>query len=188
MASLVDDISSATYLTSNFFLQNFYSMNRNAFKTSTRANYNQTELSYEDSRALKRAAAKLSSFSYTEEENGANIVSTIHAFTKTYNNAIDSSSNEDSEAYRQNKQLKALTKKYADELEDLGITIEEDGKLTISENLLQKSSFKDVKAIFSKESDYISSLRSIAKRMNRSSYDEVYTQMTGAGGRLNIIL
>ena len=99
--------SSATNLTSDFYLQNFYLMNRKAMKTSTRKDYNQVELSYEDSRALKKAAAKLSSFDYSEEENGDNILSTIQAFAETYNYTLDSSNSQDSDTYRQHRQLKA---------------------------------------------------------------------------------
>ncbi len=181
-------VSSGTNLTSTFFLQNFYKYNRNAIKTSTRNDYTISELSYEDSRALKRAAAKLSSFDYTEDENGDNVVSTIQAFVETYNYTIDSSSSDSSDTYRQNKQLKALTKKYEDALKEIGITIQDDGKLSISENILKGSSFKEIHSVFSDETDYVRGIRNIAKRMNSSSYDEVYAQMTGAGGRLNIIL
>ncbi len=180
--------SSATNLTSTYYMQNFYRYNRSAMKASYRKDYNQTELSYEDSRALKRAASKLSSFDYSEDENGDNIVSTIQAFTETYNNALDSSSSEDYDTYRQNRQLKALTKKYGEDLEDIGITIEEDGKLTISENILKSSSFEDVKKVFSEESDYVKGIRNIAKRMHATSYEDIYTLMTGTGGRLNIVL
>lgn len=180
--------SSGVSLNSNFYLQNFYKSNRNLCKASVRPDYNQTELSYEDSRALKKAAAKLSSFNYSEEENGDNIVSTIQAFAETYNNAIDSSSSKDSDTYRQNRQLKALTEKYGEDLEDLGITIEEDGKLTISENILKGSSFEEVKKVFSDESDYMQGIRRIAKRMHATSSDEIYALMTGNGGRVNIQL
>lgn len=181
-------VSSGINLTSNFFLQNFYRYNRNAIKTSTRNDYSTTELSYEDSRALKRAAAKLSSFDYTEEENGDNIVSTVEAFVETYNYTIDSSSSDASDTYRQNKQLKALTKKYGDDLKDIGISIGDDGKLSVSESILKESSLKEIRKVFSEESDYVRNVRTIAKRMNATSYDEVYAQMTGAGGRLNIVL
>lgn len=187
-ANIIRAESSAVNLTSDFFLKNFYRHNRNAIKVSTRSDYNSTELSYEDSRALKRAAAKLSSFDYTEEENGDNIVSTIQAFAETYNNTLESSSSTDAEVYRQHKQLKALTQKYADKLEDLGITVEKDGKLSVSENILKASSFKEVREVFSDESDYVKGLRKIAKRMHNTSYDEIYTMMTGCGGRLNIVL
>ena len=101
MASSSSKVSSGINLTTDFFLQNFYRYNRNAQKNSARNDYSKTELSYEDSRALKRAVAKLSSFDYTEEENGENIVSTIQAFVKTYNYTIDSTSSENSDTYRQ---------------------------------------------------------------------------------------
>ncbi len=180
--------SSGISLNSNFYLQNFYRGNRTLAKPTVRPDYNQTELSYEDSRALKRAASKLSSFSYTEEENGDNLVSSIQAFAETYNNAIESSSSEDADTYRQNRQLKALSNKYGEELEDLGITIEEDGKLTVNENLLKKSSFDEVKKVFSEESEYITSVKRIAKRMHATSTEEIYAMMTGNGGRINIQL
>ena len=188
MARINNNASSGVNLTADFFLKNFYRYNRNAIKSSARSDYSRTELSYEDTRALKRALSKLSSFEYTKEENGDNIVSTIQAFVKTYNHTIDSTSSPDSETYRQNRQLKALTKKYDKELKDIGISIEENGTLSVSDNILKCSTFKEIRKVFSEESDYVRSVRTIAKRMNASSYDEVYAQMTGSGGKLNIVL
>lgn len=181
-------VSTGLNLTSNFFLQNFYRHNRKAMKASTRDDYTKTELSYEDSRALKRAAAKLASFEYTDDENGDNIVSTIQAFVDTYNYTMESSSSSDSDTYRQNRQLKALTKKYGDDLKDIGISIEENGTLSVSENILKGSSVKEIQKVFSEDSDYVQNIRTIAKRMNTSSYNEIYAQMTGAGGRISIVL
>ena len=114
MASIFAE-SSATNLTSNFYLQNFYKYNRNAYKASTRNDFTETELSYEDSRALRRAAKELANFEYTEDENGANIVSTIEAFVETYNNTLSTSDSKDYDAYRYNKQLQKLTKEFEDE-------------------------------------------------------------------------
>ena len=188
MARTFNGVSSGVNLTTDFFLKNFYRYNRNAVKTSTRSDYTKTELSYEDTRALKRALAKLSSFDYTEDENGDNIVSTIQAFVKTYNYTMESTSSESSDTYRQNRQLKALTKKYGDDLKDIGISINDDGTLDLSDNILKKSSFKEIRNVFSDESGYVKNLRNIAKRMNNTSYDEIYTQLTGSGGKLNIVL
>lgn len=157
-------------------------------KSSNRNDYSKTELSYEDSRALKRAIAKLSSFNYSESENEDNIRSSIHAFVKTYNYTMESTSSKDSDTYRQNKQLKALTQKYGKDLKDIGITIEENGTLSVSDNILKSSSLKEMRKVFSDESDYVRNVRNIAKRMNTSSYDEVYAMMTGSGGRINIVL
>lgn len=180
--------STAVSLTSDFFMKNFYRYNRTVIKASARENYTKAELTYEDSRALKRAAAKLSSFDYSSEENGDNIANTIKAFTETYNYTMDSTSSVNSESYRQHRQLKALTDKYGDALEDIGITIEDDGKLSLNEDLLKKSTFKELHEIFSDDSDYVQNIRKIARRINSTSYDEVYAQMTGCGGRLSITL
>lgn len=188
MARVNTNVSSGVHLTSDFFLKNFYKYNRNAFKSSARNDYSKTELSYEDTRALKRAVAKLSSFDYTDDENGDNIVSTIQAFVKTYNYTIESTSSDTSDTYRHNRQLKTLTKKYGDNLKDIGISIKEDGTLDLNDTILKKSSFKEIRSVFSEESNYVSGIRTIAKRMNNTSYDEIYAQMTGAGGRINIIL
>lgn len=180
--------SSGISLTSDFFMKNFYKYNRNAYKVSTRSDYTKKELSYEDSRALKRALQRLASFDFEEDENSDTIVSTIKAFAETYNNAISSTNSEDADTYRQNRQLKALSQKYGADLEDIGIRIKEDGSLSISENLLKSSSLKEIKKVFSKESDYMNKLKTIARRMYNTSYEEIYTQMTGAGGKLNIVL
>lgn len=188
MASSNSKISSGLNLTSDFYLKNFYRHNRNVIKSSARDDYSKAELSYEDSRALKRAIAKLGSFDYTGDENGSNIVSSIHAFIKTYNHAIDSSSSSSSDSYRQNRQLKALTQKYSSELKDIGISIESNGTLSVSENILKGSSIKEIRKVFSEESGYLQSIGNISKRMNRSSYDEIYSQITGNGKRLNITL
>ena len=181
-------VTTGTNLSSNFFLQNFYKYNRNAIKSSTRNDFSKTELSYEDSRALKRALSKLSSFDYTEDENGDNIVSTIKAFIKTYNYTMESTSGKGSETNRQNRSLKELTKKYEKELKGIGISIEDNGKLSVSDNILKGSSFKEIRNVFSDESDFVRNVRNIVRRMNNSSYDAVYAQMTGVGGRVNIIL
>lgn len=180
--------SSAVNLTSDFFLKNYYRYNRSAIKVSARKDYNSTELSYEDSRALKRAAAKLSSYDYTKEENGDNIVSALQAFADTYNFTLESSNSDEADVHRQHKQLKALTEKYKDKLDDIGITVEKDGKLKIRENTLKASSFEEVRELFADDSEYLGGIRKIAKRMHTTAYDEVYTMMTGCGGRLSITL
>lgn len=180
--------SSATNLNSQFYLQNFYKSNRSLSKASVRSEYDRSELSYEDSRALKRAAGKLSSFSYSDEDNGDNLVSSIEAFIDTYNNALDSSDSKDDDIYHQHRKLKTLTNEHQEELEELGITIGEDGKLSVNENLLKTSSFDEVKSVFSKESDYIIGITRIARQMHAVSSNDLYGFMTGNGGMINIQL
>ena len=52
-------VSSATNLSATYFMRNFYSNNRDVMKSSKRKEYSITELAYDDSTALHRAAKKL---------------------------------------------------------------------------------------------------------------------------------
>ena len=62
-------ISSATNLSATYFMRNFYSNNRDAMKSSKRKEYSITELAYDDSTALHRAAKKLKNYKYSDDEN-----------------------------------------------------------------------------------------------------------------------
>lgn len=86
-------VSSATNLSATYFMRNFYSNNRDAMKSSKRKEYSITELAYDDSTALHRAAKKLKNYKYSDDENTDNIRGTVMALVDTYNNSIDSASN-----------------------------------------------------------------------------------------------
>jgi len=182
-------VSSGLTLTSDFYLRNFYVNNRDATKITKRENYTKKELSYEDSRALSRAAKRLSSYYYSEDENEENIKNTIKAFAETYNNTLDSLTEiDDTELERYSKQLKALSNKFEDELNDVGITVEKDGKLSVNENLLKSADMDKIKEVFSKDSDFTKKTSQIAKRLNRNSYEAIYAELTGTGYQINITL
>lgn len=66
-------VSSATNLSATYFMRNFYSNNRDAMKSSKRKEYSITELAYDDSTALHRAAKKLKNYKYSDNENTDNI-------------------------------------------------------------------------------------------------------------------
>ena len=146
--------STGISLNSDFYMKNFYRYNRNAIKASNRKEYSTTELSYEDTRALKRAIAKLGDFEFDEFDNEENLRSTIRAFAETYNLTMESTSVKGTDTYRLNKQLKELTDKYGDKLEDIGITIEEDGKLKVNKNIFEGSSLSELKEVFDKDGEY----------------------------------
>lgn len=116
-------VSSATNLSATYFMRNFYSNNRDAMKSSKRKEYSITELAYDDSTALHRAAKKLKNYKYSDDENTDNIRGTVMALVDTYNNSIDSATNSSSSSMkRYAKQLKKLAGKYSDELEDNDFT------------------------------------------------------------------
>lgn len=182
-------ISSGTSLTSSYYLNSFYKNNRSVIKNSGRSAFSKIELSYEDSRALNRAAKALMKFSYSEDDNSKNIAGTASAFAKTYNNAIKSAHDSGTDSSkRYAKQLKKLTSKYKDELDDIGITIESDGSLKVDEDFLNERKTDELKKVFGKDSGFTKSLQQIAKHMNNSTYSDIYTQMTGSGLKINISL
>ena len=89
-------VSSGVSLSTNYFLRNFYTNNQKASKSSNRSAFSNVELSYEDSRALSRAAKRLSKNDYgsdkDEKDSDLNDTSraAIEAFVDTYNNTITS--------------------------------------------------------------------------------------------------
>ena len=62
-------VSSGVSLSTNYFLRNFYTNNQKAAKTSGRSGYSNVELSYEDSRALNRAAKRLSKSDFGSDKH-----------------------------------------------------------------------------------------------------------------------
>jgi ElaB/YqjD/DUF883 family membrane-anchored ribosome-binding protein len=181
-------ISSGVTLTTDFYLSNFYQANRSARKSSGRKELTTTELSYEDARALKRAVNRLGSIDFTDEENIDNIYNTISAFADTYNNTLSSTSkSSDADLSKYAKQLKSLAGKYSDELESVGITVEKDGSLTVNEDLLKAKDVDTLKKAFTADdSNFIKTTKSIARKLKNNSYDTLYQEMTGNGGRINI--
>lgn len=181
--------STGVSLSSTFFLRNFYKADTKAFKASVRSDYSNNELSYEDGLALRRAAKKLISYDYSEEENQASVCSSILAYVDTFNNALTSSGkSENADISRYSKQLKRLSSKYSEELKEIGITVNKDGTMTANKTLLTKADTSKLKAAFSKENDFMKSVQSIGKRMSSNSYDAIYSELTKTGMNLNITL
>lgn len=178
-------------ISSDYYLKVFYKNNTNVSKSTGRSEYSSSELSYEDARALKRAVKQLGSYSYSEDDDLDKIKDTISAFVDTYNNALSSSGKDQSdEVKRSAKQLKKLVDKYKDELDNLGITIDEKkGIMTLNKDRLSASSIDDIKEVFSNDkSDLLKLTKQVSRQLSDSSYYAIYAQMTGAGGHINITL
>lgn len=194
-ASMSTKISSGLSLSSSYFMRNFYSENRNAAKKSGRSDYSKTELSYEDSRALTRAVKKITSvdFGSDKDEKDSDINdsarASIQAFVETYNNTMDTAkSSSDSNTSRYYRQLKKLTGKYADELEDIGISIESNGKLSINDELLKTADNSKARKLLSGDSDFAKKTLTIAKKMNSAIRDDLFSQISSKKLHINITL
>lgn len=187
-------ISTALTLNTDFFMRNFYKENRSAIKSSDRNNFSNIELSYEDSRALSRAARRLMKNDYgTSEDEDADIDDTtrssIEAFVNVYNNALKTgkdTTDHDTEHYL--RQLKTLTKKNADDLEEIGISLEKDGSLSINDELLKMADTSKVRKVFSSENDFTKTVWNLSKKLNISVQNDIYGQVTGNGLRINITM
>lgn len=173
-------ISSGLTLSTDYFMRNYYINNRNLATSSYRSDYSSVELSFEDSRALTRAAKRLPNNDYgsstdTEDEDiGTTTRSSIEAFVETYNNTIDSAKDsDDHDTQRQLKRMKTLTNKYADELEEIGVTINKDGSLELNEDLLKSANNSKARKLFTEDSDYPTQLSKIAGKLNSAVHDNI---------------
>lgn len=159
-------------LSSTYYMRNFYVSNRNVISSSQRKDYSKNELSYEDSTALHRAIRQLGSFSYSEEDSD-NVRNNVKAFVDTYNNLLSSTSDTtDDETEHTANQLKSLTKKYSDELDKLGITVNSDGTMTRRDSLIETADFSKFKSLFSSDSEYMKKASGYTRRLQKRS-DEV---------------
>ena len=125
-------ISSGITLNADFYLRKYYRDNRDVIKSSARSDFKKSELTYEDSRALRRAASLLKNVDYENEKDMENsLYGSVMAYVKTYNNAITSGSGVDNrEVERSLDKIKKLASKYSDELKKIGITTNKDGTLS----------------------------------------------------------
>ena len=188
-------VSSGVSLSTNYFLNNFYENNRSVSKSSGRSDYTKLELSYEDSRALTRAAKRLLKNDYgsdTDEKDTAisdTTRSALTAFVDTYNNTVDSSkTSTDHDTKYQLKKMKAYLHKYSDELEHIGISMESDGKLKINEDLLKTAKNSKVRKIFSSDQEFSKKFLNLSKKAHSAVESDIYSQINGKGLHVNISL
>ena len=188
-------VSSGVSLSTNYFLNNFYENNRIVSKSSGRSDYTKLELSYEDSRALTRAAKRLLKNDYgsdTDEKDTAisdTTRSALTAFVDTYNNTVDSSkTSTDHDTKYQLKKMKAYLHKYSDELEHIGISMESDGKLKINEDLLKTAKNSKVRKIFSSDQEFSKKFLNLSKKAHSAVESDIYSQINGKGLHVNIAL
>lgn len=188
-------VSSGVSLSTNYFLNNFYENNRSVSKSSGRSDYTKLELSYEDSRALTRAAKRLLKNDYgsdTDEKDTAisdTTRSALTAFVDTYNNTVDSSkTSTDHDTKYQLKKMKAYLHKYSDELEHIGISMECDGKLKINEDLLKTAKNSKVRKIFSSDQEFSKKFLNLSKKAHSAVESDIYSQINGKGLHVNIAL
>lgn len=180
----------AVSLSESFYLRAFYKSNRDAATSGKRKEMSNNKLSQADAEALRAGIRKLKDFDLKDDtKDGANIYSSVSAFLETYNNAISScGASNDYKMQRYAKQLKNLAKEYADELKDIGVSINNDGTLKKNENLLKAADVSDIRDLFDKDAAFATKASRHAKRISTIASDMLYTEMTKKGSTINLQL
>lgn len=162
-------LGTGTTLSSNYYLRSFYQSNRDARTASKRHEMSNMNLTLADSHALRKALKKLGASDFTEDQD-TNIRNSVSAYIQTYNNMLSSAADSsDRTLERSAKQLKNITKEYTNELDKIGITVNDDGTLTGRENLLSSADLSKIEKLFSRDSEYMQRTTAYAKRLVRRS-------------------
>ncbi len=158
-------------ITSNSYLRNLYSSNRNLVNSSVRKNLTVVDLGKADSAALKNGISSLSSYDYEREDaDPENFKKTLKAFADSYNNALETGegiSKEDSRTKRLVNEMKQLEKNYGEELKEYGITFNSKGYMSISDTAMSTISVKKFKNILGEDSEFLADLDNVSKKLSR---------------------
>ncbi|MQN01040.1 MAG: hypothetical protein DUD27_09175 [Lachnospiraceae bacterium] len=163
-------------VTNNLYLRNLYkSTDTSLTKKSARKETSTPKLIIADTAALQKSISTLYDVDYGDPDETDNKIEKadfykkMKAFADTYNNTVDSSSSYSSnrDAKKAVNEMKSLREKYSDELDDLGVTFDDDGYMKLSESAFDNIDEADFEDMFGKGSDFMSSLNSIAKKLYR---------------------
>ena len=167
--SVAANADTGVNLSSKYYLRNFYSSERTAGDASQRHNFSASQLSYDDATALRRAVKKLGSFPY-DADSSTNIRSSVKAYAETYNNLIASGEETgDNSVADSVKKLKSLTDKYKDDLDKVGITVNNDGTLSTRDAMLGNADIPRFQELFSGDSDFMQKTNALARRIEHQS-------------------
>lgn len=162
----------------NLTLRQFYGTSYRQYATkSNRNDVPDNVLSFADAGALRKAVRSLMQESYNDTEDVTDTTGPVKEFAKkmkgfvdaynyTYDSAKKSSSNE---VRRAAKNMKKLVAQYADELDDAGITVKDDGYLNLRDSSTIKTTAR-FESLFGNDSKFMKSMDSIAKSV-RSHVD-----------------
>lgn len=146
-------------------LRNFYSSNRELVAKAKREEATKGGLSFADATALRKAVRALGDYDYKNDDKDS-FHEKLKAFLDTYNYTLDSAADSnDQDAFNTGRKMKNLSRQYQSELSKLGISIDKDGYLSISESAKDNIGPSNYENLFGKSSGYMSALSSYAKRI-----------------------
>lgn len=151
--------------------RSYYGTNREMRLESARKNSRNHDVVSADTRALKKALKDLEGLDFEKKDpdNTKKIYNTINAFIDTYNNTVDSSkASASGSVSKRAAQLKEKVKGHEKELEAIGITVKNSGKLSVDKSKLKTATLTRVKMAFGSESGFADDLKGVNKKLDRS--------------------
>jgi hypothetical protein len=153
-------------------------------------------LAKDDAKSLKSATNALNALSFdkvdktTKDDDGNetttkdydwdSLYKAAQKFVTNYNSTIDSISQLNSSSLLKSAvHMVNQTASSKDLLEDIGITVGDDNKLSIDEDTFKKSKITDIKTLFSGNNSYASKIGNYATSMYNISANAALTQSTG---------
>ena len=131
-------------VTNNWYLRNNYKTDQALSKLANRSEVSESKLSAADSSALKRGIRALRDYKYEDAKKVSSkdtdsvlgkskFYSTLKAFADTYNYTLDSGKNSSSSDIKKlSKNMKKIAEKYSSDLDELGVTFDNKGYMSIS--------------------------------------------------------
>lgn len=117
-------------------------------KSAVDAYLKKNQLITDSSSSLSTTINDLRDMSYTEE-NRDDLVKKIEEFAKDYNSMIDGAGDSDSKFILQKASwLTNITKEYSETLENIGIEVGSNNKLTVNTDALKEADLNDLKGVF----------------------------------------
>ncbi len=150
----------------DYYLRQFYGVNRGFITATQRTGSSAGKLSVADSHALKKALDTIELSSDKEDEEARTQVA---AFVDTFNNMLKSTDATGNRKIKQVKNsMKNLNKEYASELSALGVSVSgSTGTLKTTKSVLKDVSAKKIATVFGSESEYSKEMSKLKGKLEK---------------------
>ena len=165
-------------VTNSWYLRNNYKSDQALSKLANRSEVSESKLSAADSSALKRGIRALRDYKYEDAKKVSSkdtdtvlgkgkFYSTLKAFADTYNYTLDSSKKSSNQDIKKlSKSMQNIAKKYSSELDELGVTFDNKGYMSISASAVDNIKLSTYGEKFS-DSDFLSDLEKNTQKIYR---------------------
>ena len=162
-------------VSTNYYLRSLYSADRSLINKTTRAETKASSLQKADQDALRNGIRALADWDYEDDEENkkknvkAKFYKNLKAFADSYNYTLESgdkASLEDGTIKHSVSNMRALSKKYSEELSSLGIKTDSKGYMKISDSALDNIDLDNYEEVFGKDSKYMKALSQYSKHVS----------------------